>query len=604
MIDDAEKAINMVREAPVLVFDTETSGVDWRRNFPIGYVLCSGPAEAVYIPVRHGGGGNLPGAKVPTTATEPIVPTQFERDLARAFQVRQNIVVGHHLKFDCHMAANAGIMLGRNLSCTQNLETLLDEYSRSYSLENCAERRGVQAKKGEGLYQHMSNVFGSPATKKGMSRFWELPGSDPAVTEYAEGDGVTTWQLYHAQMREIENQGLTRIAELENQLIWTLFRMERRGIRVNVKYLEQLLELIEVKVQDAQNALPKGFNVRSPVDIKKYLEETGHRNWPLTDLGNPSFVEAWLRDFPEGKNIVVVRKWTNLANSFIRPLIDEHVINGRVHANFNQLRADDTGTPARLSCSSPNLQQIPKRDKDIAVLFRKAFVADEGMEFNEADWSQCEPRLYAHYSKEPALIAGYNQTPFKDVHNVVAELLHVERDPTAKRMNMGIFTGMYPKTFAEHMGWPLDRATQAWNQWHSMFPAVREFQELAKQALLSRGYVKTILGRRLRLEHPRFAYRAVSKIIQGGNADIMKYFMLEIDRFLEAEGDENAHLLASVHDSLEWQNQKTKAGRGLSAEILRQMICVQVPPFNLRVPFVVEHHAGRDWATATFGKED
>jgi DNA polymerase-1 len=267
------------------------------------------------------------------------------------------------------------------------------------------------------------------------------------------------------------------------------------------------------------------------------------------------------------------------------------------------LKTDDYGTPARLSCSAPNLQQIPKRDKELARLFRKAFIADDGMEFNEADWSQCEPRLYAHYSQEPTLIAGYLKDPFEDAHDVVAKALHVERDPTAKRMNMGIFTGMYPKTFAEHMGWPLEKATAAWNKWHERLPRIREFQERAKQALLQRGYVRTILGRRLHLEHPRFAYRAVSKIIQGGNADIMKYKMLEIDQILESDGDKNVQLLASVHDSLNWQSAKTKQGKELSETIKHILVDVQKPPFNLRVPFVIDCHSGRNWAEATFGPE-
>lgn len=602
---DAEIALRLVRDAPILAFDTETSGTDWRKHYAVGYVFSDG-TESVYIPIRHGGGGNLPDSnvKTPTSIAEPVKVHRFEKDLAKAFKERKRLVVGHHIKFDAHFAANSDIFLGRNLSCTQNNETLLDEYSHSYSLESCAEAHKVTAKKGAQLYEHIAAIFGCAANRKAMARFWELPGNDAVVEDYAKGDGITTYQLWQAQNMEIVNQNLQQVSELEDDLIWTLFRMERQGIRVDEKYLYQLLDVIDERVELARKKLPMPFNVRSPLDIKNYLVETGHKDWPTTELGNPSFVEQWLNTFQEGRNIVVVRKWTNLANSFIKPLIEEHIYDGRVHATFNQLRADDFGTPARLSCSAPNLQQIPKRDKEIAILFRKAFLADPGFEFHEADWSQCEPRLFGHYSQEPKLIEGYLKVPFEDVHSIVARQLKVERDPTAKRMNMGIFTGMYPKTFAEHMGWPISKATEEWTRWHDMFPKVRDFQELAKRALLERGYVKTILGRRLRLEHPRFAYRAVSKIIQGSNADIMKWCMLQIDKMLEEDGDKSAHLLASVHDSFEWESTKTKAGRDISKEILNKMIAVQGPPFNLRVPFVVEHHSGPDWAAATFGEEE
>lgn len=597
----AERALRWVREASLMAFDTETSGVDWKRNFPVGYVFATND-ESIWVPVRCGGGGNLPGVAVPKTPTDSIKIHPFERDLKKAFIVRKGKTVGHHIKFDAHMVANAGIMLGRNLSCTQNLEALLDEYVRSYSLESCAERHKVAAKKSEALYQHLAATFGCPTDKKSMSHFWKLAGNDPQAVIYAEGDGTTTLQLYQAQMKEVGAQDLTAITKLEDDLIWTLFRIERRGIKVDVEYLNELQALITKRVDEAYELLPKDFNVRSPLQVQAYVEAGGKTDWPITEHGNPSFTEQWLRTFPRGQHIVTVRKMTNLINTFVVPLRDVHVHEGRVHPTLNQLKADDYGTPARLSCSNPNLQQIPKRDKELARLFRKAFIADEGMEFYEADYSQCEPRLYAHYSQDQRLLDGYSQTPFKDVHTIVAELLKVERDPTAKRMNMGIFTGMYPKSFAEHMMWPIEKATDLWQQWHAMFPKVREFQDLAKNVLLQRGYVKTILGRRLRLEHPRFAYRAVSKIIQGSNADIMKYKLLELDKILEIEG--NAQLLMSVHDSLEWQAPKGKAGYAMSEKIMHHMTDVQGPPFNLRVPFAVDYNRGKNWSAATFGGDE
>jgi len=606
-VTDAEKALRIVRDSPLITFDTETSGTDWRRNFPVGYVICGGPTEedAVYVPVRAGGGGNLPdpsgNVKTPLSPfeDESMAIHPFEKDLARAFTERKGLTVGHNMKFDVHMAANAGILLGRNLSCTQNNEALLDEYNHGFSLEACAERHKVRAKRGDELYQHIGELFGIPGDRKSMANFWKLSGDDPVAATYARGDGITTYELHLSQQKMIEEQKLQAIMKLESDLLWTLFRIERKGIRVDTEYLHQLLEELDKKLETTLSELPPDFNVRSPVQLQKYFEDAGRTNWPKTDKGNPSFTEKWLKGFPEGERIVAVRKFTNLGNSFIKPLIEKHVVRGRVHATLNQLKADDYGTPARFSCSDPNLQQIPKRDKELAPLFRRAFVADEGFEFNEADFSECEPRLYAHYSKDEKLVNGYCNDPKFSAHTIVAELLHVERDPTAKRMNMGIITGMFPKSFSAHMGWSLEKGTEMWNQWHRTFPAIQGFQQLAKQTLQNRGYVRTILGRRMRLEQPRFAYRAVSKIIQGGNADIIKYAMLQIDKMLEADGDQ-AHLLMTVHDSLEWQNPLTEHGRELSNEIKRMMVDVQGLPFELRVPFKVDHKAGPSWSEATF----
>ena len=613
IVEDAERAIRMVREAKDLSYDTETSGLDWRVNHPVGYVIGAGTKETgikeedvVYIPIRHGGGGNLPGGIPLQTPDDPTIEIhQFEKDLAKAFDDRRRTrpgpTVGHNLKFDMHFSANAGIYLGRDCVCTQNYAAILDEYQRSFSLDNCAKKHKVTAKLGDDLYLHMARQFGGKPDRKQMQHFWRLSGMDAKGSEYARGDGVTTLELYYAQRIDIDDEEVGVIAQLESDLIWTCFRMERRGMRVDLNRAQELRDVTEAKVAGIMAELPTGFNARSPVQMKELMDNAGHTDYPTTEKGNPSFTEKWLKTNDLGRKIIEIRQATNLINSFVNPLEERHVFKGRVHATLNQLKSDDKGTiSGRFSCDSPNLQQVPKRIKELAKPFRRLFVADEGYVFWERDYSQCEPRLFAHYSQDKALLDGYNAVPFRDAHQVVADLLKVERDPTAKRMNMGIFTGMQVKSFAGHMGWEIPRASKAWHAWYGEFPAVRDFQNKAKARLLNRGFVYTLLGRRCRLESPRFAYRATSKIIQGGNADIVKYKLLQMDRMCEDEGD-ICHISMTVHDSFNGQYQDTPEAKKLFGEILTEMEEVQNDPFNLTVPFVVEGFEGQDWAEASFG---
>ncbi len=604
--DKAEQSMRIVREAKEVTYDTETSGLDWKRNFPVGYVIGSGNSDVVYVPTRHGGGGNLPdpmGCKVPDEADGEWNIHSYEKDLAAAFKYRidNNVgkTIGHHIKFDCHFSANADILLGRNLSCTQNNAALLDEYSKGFSLEAQAKKHGVTAKLGQEMYDHLGQLFDIPATKTSMSHFWRTAGNDQMTVDYAEGDGVTTIELYHKQVSLLHEQNLTTVWNLENELIWTLYRMERRGVAVSEKYLKELLAEIEGQVAKAYEVLPPDFNVRSPIQVKAYVEQFA-TDWPTTEKGNPSFKEDWLKTFDEGMNIIKVRKWTNLANTFARPLLEEHSFKGRVHATLNQLKADDGGTIARLSCSHPNLTAVPKHDKELAPKFRRAFRADEGMILYEADWSQCEPRLFAHYSNEPRLVEGYNADPPVDVHTIVAEMFNADRNTKAKRMNMGMFTGMFPKSFAGHMGVSVSDATDLWNKWFNVFPKIRPFQNRAKNNILANGFVFTLLGRRGRLEANRWAYKATSKIIQGGNADIIKYKLVEIDKYLESMGDES-FLFMSVHDSILWQSPKDDDKTPKIIEAM--MVDVQGEPFNLRVPFTVDLDGGDNWAEASFGAD-
>jgi DNA polymerase-1 len=618
--ENAERALRMVREAKDLSYDTEGSGLDWRYNSPTGYVigthrgwqnggeipLCTAD-DVVYVPVRHGGGGNLLGGRPMQAADEETAVHPFEQALAKAFDDRNRTsmgrTIGHHIKFDAHFSANKGIMLGRRMACTQNTQALLNEYQRSFSLDNCAKEHNVEAKKGEDLYKHMASLFGGPADRNQMGNYWRLSGTDPLGYEYAVGDGVTTMQLYFAQMKQIREEELDVVCELENDLIWTVFRMERTGIPVDINLIGTLRSATEAKISELLRSLPVGFNARSPVQMKQLMDEHGHTDYPTTDLGNPSFTEKWLKTNAIGKTIIEIRQASNLLNSFVNPLAERHVFKGRVHATLNQLKSDSTGTiSGRFSCSEPNLQQVPKRVKELAKPFRRLFIADEGWTFWERDWSQCEPRLFAHYSQDPNLLAGYNAVPFVDAHSQTAILLGVERDPTAKRMNMGIFTGMQKNALAGHMNCSVEDAEQYLARWFAAYPTIKNFQYKAKTRLLNRGYVKTILGRRGRLEDRRFAYRAVSKIIQGGNADIMKYVLLKMDRFCEDTGD-LSRVLMVVHDSFNGQYQQTPEGKANFEEMIAMMEDVKSPPLNLSVPFVAEGFEGKNWSEASFGPE-
>lgn len=602
----------MVREAPLIAYDTETSGLDWKVNHVVGYVITS-PDFNSYIPVRHGGGGNLldPNCGPLTSPTSPTVQHAFEQGLAKAFVIRREkglTTVGHNVKFDAHFSANHGVMLGRELEDTSINAAMLDEYTRSFSLANLCKEAGVTAKLGEDLYRHMAKLFGGEAKPEIMEHFWRLAGNDPLGSDYAMGDGVSTLALREWQMKKIEEEGMGVIHNVESQLIWTIFRMERRGIKIDLSRIAEVEFGVKKLLDEATAKLPEGFNVNSGPQARVVMEAAGITNWPMTSPsskfpeGQPSLNEKFLKKSERGRDILAARKWTNFTGKFLEPLKSTHTFNGRVYSSLNQMKGDEYGTVSgRFSCSEPNLQAIPKRDKEIGRLFRSCFIPDEGMDFWEGDYSQCEPRLFAHYSKEPSLVDGYSRNPPLDMHHVVAHAFGVERDPTAKRMNMGILTGMQVDAFAGHMGWTREEAQEKFDGWWRLFPGIKKFQNNCKGVFKESGYIMTLLKRRCHLDRPQFAYRGTSRVIQGGNADIVKYKLLQVDKWLEGAYDTLAQLLMTVHDSYEWQAVKGEQGAKLSSQMVEMFCDVQTAPFNLRVPFIMDLGHGENWAIATYG---
>jgi DNA polymerase-1 len=605
--EKAEFAIRLIESGEPFAYDTETSGLDWKTVYPVGYVFTSLDRTSVYIPIRHGGGGNLAGVPSLADPSGPFELHPFEARLAKAFKYRDQTfpkgkpVIGHNLKFDAHQSLTVGIDLGRDMYCTQYGAALLDEWAKSHSLEHSCAVRGLPLKKSEAMYAHLARKLGVPNNKEAMAHFWRLGGDDPVAVDYAEGDGISTIALWEDQVPRLAEENLVAVMQLECDLIRHIVRMERTGVKVDEARLEELDGIFKKKMEDLALKLPPGFNSKAPTQVMAYFRAAGITDWPTTDLGNPSFPEKWLERSEPGRRIVAVRHVRTIRDQFIKPMREQHVFKGRVHTSFNQLRGDGFGViSGRFSSSFPNLQQVPKHNKELSELYRSLFVADDGYDFYEADFSQCEPRLFAHYAQAQVLIDGYNANPPVDMHDVTAKFLDADRDTVAKRMNMGLLTGMWPKALAGHMNWDEAHARRMWNEWFRGYPEIKDFQDTATAKMKSAGFVRTILGRRCRLDDPRFAYRATSRIIQGSNADILKYKLLRVCEMAEGMGD-TLQVLMTVHDSYNWQATKDRAGLEASRALVEECSDVQGPPFLLRVPFKMDVKKGGTWAEATFG---
>jgi DNA polymerase-1 len=368
----------------------------------------------------------------------------------------------------------------------------------------------------------------------------------------------------------------------------------------------RLTAFIGNRLDEATGKLPPGFNVRGRKDVPAAFDAIGVTDYPRTALGNPSFTEAWLEKHELGRDIITVRKLTNLQNSFIQPLLDTHIHTfeghalGSVHCNFNQLRADEYGTiTGRLSCNEPNMQQVPKRDKLLAPIFRQIFVPRPGMVWSQNDYSQQEYRIFAMYSGSELLIDGYKGD--LDMHQVVANELKVERDPTAKRLNLGMLYWMGSELLAEELGITVERAAEIRSWYDDKFPDVKAFLKKAQKAAQHRGWVQTILGRRARIPDRNKSYQASSRVIQGTCADLTKLKMVEVDEFLHRESGGKAGVTLQIHDELDWEVSHDDPHH-LDTEARR--IMSDFSKFPIPVPMKVDSHVANDWGRASFPKTE
>ena len=601
---DPSTIIRWVREEPTIALDTETTGLDWRKNKVIGYAFAlpyptSSFIPSAYVPVRHTGGGNIGNAE------------SFERQLAKEMEHRPPDwrTVCHNAVFDAQMCLNHGVSLGRRLFCTMNSQALLDEFTPSFSLDSLAKQYGVEQKLGDEIQRYLFRNFGAQPSlfpddrvdERGlMQHFHRLSGTDPKVQDYAKGDVISTVGIYLKQDLEINRRGLQSIVQMENELLWTLVGMERRGMAVDLEALESLEASVKSRVTECMREFPQGFNPNSRVWLARYLKSRGLGESEFrTPEGKVSYAQDMLSKFDAGRKVLDLRKWSNLISTFVKPLKTTHVFEGAINPKWHSNRNGGHGTiSGRLSCSGPNLQQVPKRDKERAKMFRSVFVPRPGYTLMEDDWSQCEPRLFAHYSMDENLVQGYRSDPPRDVHTQVAEMLNVGRQ-FGKMLNMGIFNGMSGAALAKHLGISYQEACDYVAGWDRLFPGVSALRKQASSILRNRGYIRTVLGRQCHSEAPQFAYKAVSKLIQGSNADIMKLKLVQLDKYYESLPEPRPYLLATIHDAAISEVPTTDECHPMLHRAREIMLDVG-PPIDLSVPFAIDRSFGRTWSEASF----
>lgn len=612
-----EQVFNRLKEAKRVVYDSETSGLSWRGNHTVGHVLTYGPRpdDTYYLPMRHAGGGNIAGVEVPTDKDGwkgDIHPLEVE--LMKQLDRPDLLVEGHNLGFDLKFMYRLGYRFKAKYNDSQINAVLINEHQESVSLDFCAKVAQVQQKK-VAIYDYLASLFPEIRAnpKTAMGHFWRLAGDDPQAVEYAEGDGTTTWQVIDWQTWRIGEQDLMKVQDVENRCIPVLAKMTTRGVRIDEARLHEIKAIVAGRRDAALRALPEGFNSRAPSQVRALMETHGRTNWPLTPKGSPSFTEAFLKTNEIGQKIIAARQYSHLLDSFIEPMITEHLWHGRVHPDYNQLRGDEFGTiTGRLSSSNPNLQQIPKRNKELSLLYRSIFIPDEGKVWGSVDYSQCEPRLLAYYSGCRVLTEGYNAIPSVDAHTAVAVSMYRSKGwddwskeerkakrENAKRVNQTLVTGGGKKVICEKYGVDPTEVDQIWTDYFTAMPEIKVLQNKASNRMRQEGFVYSLLKRRARLRDSNKAYVATNRLLQLGNADVLKQKMVETDEKIESTGMD-VQLLNNCHDAFDFQFPEEERGR---YEGLLKNLTAFGPDdaIHLTIPMEIDAGEGKNWAEATWG---
>jgi DNA polymerase I len=571
-------------------FDTETDALGAMASSLVGMSFSFKPRTGWYVPVNGPTGSTFLSPEQAISALKPILENP---------EIKK---VGHNLKYDLLVMRQAGVNV-RGVS--------LDTMVAAFVLNSGRLQYGIDRLALDLL--RIRKVPTSELIGKGKGQISMRQVELSRIAAYAGEDADVALRLADLLEGQLAKEPtlLKLCAVVETPLIDVLVEMEANGIAVDPAVLKEQSQVLGVRIEELRKQIFEAAGTEFNPDSPKQLQEILFNRLKLphvkkTKTGSSTDVEVLekLADkHPVPKLILDYRSLGKLKNTYLDNLTDYvNAKTGRIHASFNQIGAE-TG---RLSCSDPNLQNIPIRT-DEGRRIRLAFVPfdREKNVLLVADYSQIELRILAHFTKEPALVAAFEAD--EDVHRTVAaEVFGVPLDQVtreqrnqAKIVNFGIIYGVTAYGLARRIdGLSVPAAQQLIVAYNKKFPSIQRFMDQCVMDAQGQGYVQTILGRRRLLPEITSAVialrnagerMAINSVVQGSAADLIKVAMKNIhDRLIREKRP--SRMLVQVHDELVFET-PLAAVEEEAAMVKEEM----TGAMKLSVPLKVEVGWGKNW---------
>lgn len=626
---DVDAFLQSLTDSSDLVLDAVVSGV-FLRDLQLVYlgISCTSSDSSGRDPGQTGGPekrrvliSGTAGTGKQTAGVSPGPSSLLTRVLQRLAEFRGTLVLADSRPF-LHACLNCGLTLKARIMDLSVMDYLVDAGARSHSLSDIADR-----------YAHSSLMAGEtqPARKVRQKTMFDDDDTDNETPDKATGSAaveiaavsttiaqrlVTMETLFPELQAEMDSAGLTDLYEtLERPLLSLLIEMEHHGISVDAQELQRQSEKASIRIEQLTAEVFAAAGYEFNVDSPKQLSEILYQKLRLPVLKktrtgastDQEVLEQLALIHPLPAKIIERRQLVKLRGTYLDALPALiHPATGRIHAKFHQTVA----ATGRLSCSDPNLQNIPIRTEEGRQI-RRAFrpgIADSLLVC--ADYSQIELRVLAHFSGDEAMKDAFrcgidiHAAVASEVFQIPVDQVTSEQRRVAKAVNFGLIYGQSPFGLAAALNIDRSEATDFIDRYFQKYQGVAGFFEKVLEEALRTGYVRTILNRRRAISGIRNTTglqrnmperTAINTVIQGSAADLIKKAMLDVSGALDDSGL-RASMLLQIHDELVFE---------VHQEDAEKLIEVLVPgmqnAMNLQVPLVVDITKGRNWLEQTDG---
>lgn len=520
------------------------------------------------------------------------LPAFKHRGLRELLSSAQPVKVFHNAKFDLKMLLHHFDLEVRGL-----FDTLL-----ASQLIGAGRSEG-----GHGLAAVSDRHLGELVDKSMQVSDWSgrLTGEQ---YEYAAKDAELMLPLYEKLSAALRELSLEEVAKIEFECVLPIAAMELagmaldadcwRGLVVNLERAHDVLsdqlkrELAAGIPQLTLFGEPPNINLDSPTQVTDALAHMGikvegTRSWQLQPLS---------RDHPAIEKLLEYRSVQKLLSSYGLALL-EHInpVTGRIHADFRQMGA----TGGRMSCSDPNLQQVPNTPE-----YRSCFRAPAGRKLVIADYSQIELRILADWSQDTALVKALLSG--EDLHCVTASqmfgisLEQVSKDQraAAKQLNYGIMYGLGAQGLGARIGCSLEEAEGLLRKYFEAYSGVAAFLRDAADRAVGDRESRTRSGRLIYFSfdaNDRSQVGATQRLgknapIQGSSADIIKRALALL---YDALKPIDAEIVNCIHDEIVVEAADDQAEE--CAAILDREMIAAAREFIRSVPVTVDIAIGEAW---------
>jgi DNA polymerase-1 len=499
------------------------------------------------------------------------------------------MLVGHNIKFDLKFLYAHGYDIHVPIYDTMLCEQVLTNGTQM--------RAGLDA-----VVQRYCQVNLDKSVRESFSHVSAL---SERQLRYAADDVKYLEQVRLAQTYALREKSLLQVAKLECEASLAFAAIEFNGLRLDTKAWDAIVdelkdqavaatrELNTIISTDDKFASLRERSVRQIDMFSSYTDNALYRiNWDSTSQVLKVFhcidkslmstsdreIQIIARKHPLGAALKHYRHVQKLASSYGVDFYKHVKDTGKIHPNFRQIVR--TG---RVSCSEPNVQQIPADNK-----YRNAFIADSPDEvFVSADYSSQELCIIAHGSQDPVFLEALENG--HDLHSVCATLVfgdewvdaaeedctfmshkakcscprHKELRNAVKAINFGLAYGMGPAKLSDNLNISVKQASELIEQYFTKFPAIRQFLESNARFGVRNGYIQTyapwhrvryfddwLPGRMEMATKSRIERVSKNTPIQGTAADMTKHALTLCYSHIKTN-DLPVRLVMTVHDQID-----------------------------------------------------